>query len=351
MYLSCKMRRYARLLSFLSFALALLSAPSITAKQLCESVYLKRPVELRALSQIPRLRLMTYNLENFSYDRLDPAKVQKAKAIGGIIRSERPDVIVLQEISNRESLQNFNREELGGRYRVIFIEGGRDNAQHLSFLIKKSLDLRYELRSHRSEMWFDPVQKIEEPLFKRDFPALILLEPGATAYRPAMIIFGNHGKSMKDRPGDPESAILRAAQVEGMQNIAWRYRNEFGPEVPMIIAGDFNINLAQKKLISPLRKIFEDAFNFNPVPRDSSERVTHTYHGRGQLDTVELDAFFVTRTLRHHIKSVRVFRYRDQEGNLLPLAETREERDLQPSDHFPVILDISSAPVLASSAP
>jgi endonuclease/exonuclease/phosphatase family metal-dependent hydrolase len=292
---------------------------------------------------------MTFNLENFSFKRTHKGlPTKKVQDIASIILDQRPDVIILQEVYSKEAIGDFAMTMLHDRYRVEYIEG-KGAVHHITFLIKKSLHIRYEIRSHLGETWYDPTLRKEVALFSRDFPALILWLPESKV-RPALIVFGNHGKSMIDRRGDPDSILLRTAQIHRMHKIASEMREEFGRHVPMVIAGDFNANLTNSSIIHPLRKAFEDAFNLSPVPKEYYDRVTYTYHGFDDLIAAPFDAFFVNKTLRDHIWSVRVYRYRDKEGNLKPLPSSVKERLLQPSDHFPVILDIRAEPLLKSAS-
>jgi endonuclease/exonuclease/phosphatase family metal-dependent hydrolase len=332
------------------FLLGLLFCPlgfSVTTLR-CEFIYTKR-IGVKSLSELNRIRLMTFNLENFSFKRTeDGLPTKKVQDIANIILDQRPDVIILQEVHTKEAIGDFVMTMLQDRYRVEYIEGEKGTSHHITFLIKKSLHVRYEIRSHMGEKWFDPTLGEEVELFSRDFPALILWAPEKSV-RPSLIVFGNHGKSMNDRPGDPDSALLRGAQILRMQKIAKEMREEFGRHVPMVIAGDFNSNLTDSSVIHPLRKIFEDAFDLSPVPREYYERVTHTYHGAHEVELAPLDAFFVNKPLRDHVLSIRVYRYRDKEGNLIPLPSSLEERLLQPSDHFPVILDIEAEPLIRAA--
>jgi len=316
----------------------------------CEFVYTKK-IGIKSLAELSRLRLMTFNLENFSFKKKeDGSSSKKSLDIAKIILDQRPDVIVLQEVHTKEDIGDFAMTMLHDRYRVEYIEGKKDTPHHITFLIKKSLYVRYEIRSHLGEKWLDPTQQKEVELFFRDFPALILW-PGESFGRPAMIVFGNHGKSMIDRPGDPDSMLIRSAQIFRMQKIARDLREEFGRHVPMVIAGDFNANLADSNIIHPLRTVFEDAFDLSPAPKHYYDRVTHTFHGQDQIMAAPLDAFFVNKSLREFIWSIRVYRYRDREGNLIPLPSTAEERLHQPSDHFPVIVDIATEPLHRSAWP
>lgn len=318
----------------------------------CENLYVPKGT-VRSLFELDRLRLMTFNLENFTFQRDELGEpTKKMLEISKIILDQRPDVIVLQEVSGKDSISEFNMMLLQDRYRIEYIEGHRDTAHHITFLVKKSLSIRYQVRSHINEKWVDPVSNKEGYLFARDYPALIIW-PAERFDRPALIVFGNHGKSMIDRPGDPDSVLMRTAQIFRMQKIADDMRKEFGRHVPMVIAGDFNADLTNSTVIHPLRKVFEDAFNLSPIPKEFDDRVTHTYHayrGNPAALAAPLDAFFVNKSLRDYIRSVRVYRYRDKEGNTLPLPRSAEERLQQPSDHFPVILDIGAEPLMRSAS-
>ncbi|MNL69615.1 hypothetical protein D3C87_1944970 [compost metagenome] len=95
--------------------------------------------------------------------------------------------------------------------------------------------------------------------------------------------------------------------------------------------------------------MFKDAFDFSPTVRDLFDRYTHTFHPHNApMQATALDAVFVNGRLKEAIKSARVFHYRDELGLEKPLPTNSVERSENPSDHFPIIVDIDVQPLLGS---
>src|SRR5262249_49794479 len=142
---------------------------------------------------------------------------EKVVEIANVIKEIAPDVIVLQEVEGRESIEKFNKEYLGGKYRV-FIERGNDGRGiDVAMLVAADLDVDIKYETHKDATWHDPVENRDELVFSRDLPALIIYEKGAQI--PAAVILGHHGKSKRDRPGDPESNVMRKGQVAKVNEI------------------------------------------------------------------------------------------------------------------------------------
>ncbi|MCR4296118.1 MAG: hypothetical protein NUW21_11340, partial [Elusimicrobia bacterium] len=219
------------------------------------AAYAAAPV--RPLASIKELKVGAYNVLNLFEnvgkhvpDPENPGKLKKIsearpkqesslRAQGRIILENDLDVVTLAEVENIAALRDFNERYLEGRYDVRLIEGNDERGIDVAFLVKKDLPFLVEQRSHKDETWLDPVLGGgPRPLFSRDLTALVVRAPGRAA--PLFVMFGTHYKSKRDRDGDPQSNILRAAQVERSAGIIARYRAEFGADVPVMLAGDFN---------------------------------------------------------------------------------------------------------------
>ena len=338
------------LLGFLALILVFIGAPLAASAQapLCSRIF-ATDIKVRELNELARLRVMTYNLENFNYnvrklDR-DPRAQEKYENIAEVILDQRPEVLVLQEVHSKKSLEDFNSDLLQDRYEVFVVSGNESGGMNLAFMLKRDLNLKTEIKSHKDQEWYDPAQKEVDYLFDRDFPALILREGNKD--HPALIVFAHHGKSMMDRPGDPKSVKMRTEQIRRMEEILIKFSETYGKETPTIVAGDFNTDVLRSSEISSLKNVFRDVFDFSPIVRDLFDRYTHTFHPHlGPTQATALDAIFVNGTLRDSIKSARVFHYRDEMGFEKPLPTSSAERAENPSDHFPIIVDIDVQPLL-----
>lgn len=343
------MGTFQRLKVILILILSLFIAEaSLASAAQCSDLFTQIRVT-RYLRDLPRLRLMTYNLENF-YIEPGGSKVQlkspeKVQGVAEVVLDQRPDILIVQEVQSQSALETFNRDFLKERYETYLIEGNDGRGINVGFLVKKDLAVSVELQSHKDFKWIDPVKNVEEVIFSRDLPALIIRETESS--RPSLVIFGNHGKSKRDRPGDPESLKLRTAQIEAIAYITQAYKQRFGEDTPIVVAGDFNTNVGNGPELRPLRADFVDAFDVSPTERNGLDRSTHTFHPRGkQVQAHEMDAFFLNEMLVDAVKSARVYRYRDRNGIEKPLPETYDLRAENPSDHFPVVVDIALDPLL-----
>jgi len=329
----------------------------------CAALYvLPNAAGLRTLSQMPELRLMTYNVENLfvhqgQYERTSAIDMHKksephekspeaVQEIANIIHEEHPDLLVLEEVEGDGALTSLNSEYLNNDYKTFMLPGNDVRGIQIGFMLKADLDLQVDLESHKDIMWMDPVDQKEVPLFSRDLPALIVRQKGALA--PSLIVLGNHAKSKRNRPGDHESNILRTAQFQGIAEIIRGYQQKFGDKIPIILAGDFNTNVQKSAELAPIRNILQDSFDLTEAPINNLDRVTHTFHPfHGPREAQQMDAVMVNAPLAAAIAGIHVYRYKDAQGKMKPLPATFQDRAKNPSDHFPVIVDISVAPLLA----
>lgn len=321
------------------------------------------PPATRALSAVKKLRVGTYNVLNLfqkvgkyerqadgtmrqtsgRVDKEEASRHAQAKAI----LEEDLDVVVLQEVENITALEDFNREHLGGAYRAFLIEGNDERGIDVAFLIKKDLPFDVEQRSRKGETWKDPALGGREvPLFSRDLTSLVIRAPGRE--EPLAVLFGTHMKSKRDRPGDPESGLQRAAQAKRTAEILAETKAEFGPGVPVLIAGDFNGDLASAP---ELRAIFEagfvDGFDAAPSKTSREDRVTHTYHPQGgAAQAHQMDGVVIDKAWARLVKSARAHRYKDASGKDKPVPRTYDERSRNPSDHFPVVVELDFAAII-----
>lgn len=320
----------------------------------------------RRLSDIRSLRVGTYNVLNlFSSvgqhvpDPETPGKLKKVsdakpkedwslRAQGQVILENRLDVVTLEEVEDIAALRDFNERFLEGKYDVYLIEGNDERGIDIGFLVKKDLPFVVEQRSHKDETWVDPVfGGGPTKLFSRDFTALVVrAEPGG---KPLFLQFGTHFKSKRDRDGkDPESRVMRGAQVARAAEIVGRYRAEFGQDVPILLSGDFNGEVPNEPEFKPLFEAagLTDAFDATPNPPSDRDRVTHTFHPRGGASHYgQMDAVLVSKGLRGAVTNAMVYRYKNDDGSARDVPHTYEEREKNPSDHFPVVVTLDFAPI------
>ena len=369
------MRSMTRLFALFAFSILTINSVATTAgaAQACQDIF-SQPKQLdpasnfdkrnvrpifgakRDLSEVSQLKIMAYNMENFflglgRFKGMTDAEFKKAtdsekvtparqQAIADVILENKPDFIVVEEVEGLETIQTFSDKYLGGRYEAKLIEGNDERGIQVGFLVIKDLPLDVKLETHKDMTWVDPNDNKKGPVFSRDAPALIVSRKGSTD--PLFIFIGNHAKSQRDRTDDPGSHILRAAQFEAIGKIIDGYQSQYGKDVNVMVGGDFNIDvrgapemvpLNQRNMIDPF-----DAFGIKGL-----DRMTHTFHPRGGRSSFhQLDAILVTPSLKESLSSIVAYRYKDAAGNAKPLPQTYDERSQNPSDHFPLILTITT---------
>lgn len=326
-----------------------------------------RAAHVRPLDSIQELKLMTYNVLNLrqnvgryeylpdgSYRQVlppEPIDAIQTEGIARVIREENPDAILFQEIEGGlDTLEKFNQDFLKQSYSPYLIGGNDERGIHIGIMLKKDLPLSVELQTHRDLTWIDPLaqEKGPRPVFSRDIPAVLLrTEKQSQDSQPLLILLGNHGKSKRPRPGDPDSVRLRSAQYEAAAGIINGYKEKFGKNTRIVLGGDFNTSIDSPELAPLYRGAgMKEAFTLLDNPPPVSERVTHTFHPRdGPTDYNQIDGFLLSPGIQDEVKNVRVYRYKDANGKELPIPSTYEARGKNPSDHFPVVmtLDFQSA--------
>ncbi|MCR4296549.1 MAG: LOG family protein, partial [Elusimicrobia bacterium] len=99
------------------------------------------------------------------------------------------------------------------------------------------------------------------------------------------------------------------------------------------------------------RPLFEaagliDGFDAVANPPSAEDRITHTYHPRaGAAHRGQMDAVLVSKSLRGAVRKAEAYRYKNPDGSARPIPRTYEERSLNPSDHFPVIVTLDFVPI------
>ncbi|MFM8269833.1 MAG: endonuclease/exonuclease/phosphatase family protein [Pseudomonadota bacterium] len=331
-----------------------------------EENFLKHSHPKKPLESIGSLRVGTYNLLNlfekkgkihgagpkelftiFPEGRRPMEEALKSlenlKAQAKVIINNQYDVLAVVEVENLIALSAFSEQFLDGEYDSYLIEGNDPRGIDVGFLVRSSIPLEVEQRSHREETWNDPTldgKKVR--LFSRDLPSLIFRTSKNS--KPAMIYFGTHFKSKRDRPNDPESRILRQAQVERASEIVKAYEKEFGTNVPLFLSGDFNGEIAREKEFVSLNRVasLTDSFDVVSPPLNEKERITHSYFPKdGRPKWAQLDAVLANQAGTKFVNDAKVPHYHDENGNEIPVPQSYDElKKSQPSDHYPVHVEL-----------
>jgi len=267
------------------------------------------------------------------------------------------DIVCLNEVGGHESMSNFARYFLGGKYEAHLIEGNSDRGIDVGYLIRKGLPLRAELRSHKNRpLGFlypheqqtnlfeveTPEKSPKSHYFSRDCAELRLYRNGSDV-KPACVILLVHLKSKLDPDGiDPEGRERRRAELNTLVNIYSEIRQEFNPPVPVIVTGDFNGCARRDQLSDEFAQLNSTDLQtvVEIVGISGDEAATQIQFGRnGSAKCLQMDFIFVSPELKPHLlaEGVEIFRYHSDLKVPLPLPKTLEQRTYMPSDHYPVV--------------
>lgn len=314
----------------------------------------------RKAEELIHLNIGTYNVLNLEFSPgryLDDVKTgqrkwvperldknpEDTKRIADIILGEKLDLVVLQEVEGLEAIKLFNKNYLDDHFEIFLHKGNDTRGIEIAILVKKDLPFKVKFTTNQSLEWSNKISKKTENIFSRDLPALhIWKQASSGADPPEYIILGNHLKSQRDRAGDPRSVSVRTKQAEEISNIVRKYEQMY-PDTPVIVGGDFNSDIHSGKEFTSLFEdnLLTDSFDLLGKEMSKEQRYTHTFHPRGaQTVNTQLDGILVNKAGQNLIKDAKVYRYKDKAGSVLPLPKTYSDRELNPSDHFPIIVQM-----------
>lgn len=267
------------------------------------------------------------------------------------------DIVCLNEVGGEESLRNFAKFFLQGRYLPYLIEGNSDRGIDIGYLVHKDFAGKVELRTHKNRplqwlypheretnMYFEgmaPDRQIKTHYFSRDCAELRVFN--GTDPRPQLIVMLVHLKSKLDPDGiDPEGRGRREAEVKTMVEIYRELRAEFSPPVPVALAGDFNGCARKAELAAEFAELGKTDLEsvLDITGKEGEAAATQLQFNRsGQIHCLQIDFIFVSPELKEHLipEGVEVYRYRSDLKVPLPLPKTLDQRLYLPSDHYPVV--------------
>ncbi len=321
-------------------------------------------------AKIEELRIGTFNVQDYFSEtgrlspesraegrynlrRIRPKRWYQVERVGKHIEKHDLDIFVLEEVAGLQEGIELNEKHLGGRYDLHMIEGNDGRSLNILFGVKKDLPVEAELRSHKEETWTDPTLPPNagpQKLFSRDLPALIVrLQGTPIVEKPLMVLFGTHYKSRRDRPNDPESRLWADEQIARSARIIAEYRERFGQDINIVVAGDFNNDLNQGEAgatpgHNEFGPLYDDAGLINSFELGKglpvSDRVTHIYFPPKNQppERHQMDGLLVSESLAEHVIQTIIPPYIDRAGNPYPLPRSFKMRSAQPSDHFMVFM-------------
>lgn len=321
---------------------------------------------------IKKFRCMQFNLENFfifidkelpnhwpdisedlwqtlTHSTVKLKSLKKIKKISCLINEQNPDIMILNEVGGKESLENFNRLFLNENYKVELIEGNSDRGIDIGYLIKKDLNLNFLLISHKERPLnfiypHEDVNIKKTHYFSRDVAELRIFNK-LQDQSPCMVILAVHLKSKLDRDGiDPEGRSRRQAELKTLLEIYKEVKRETRDQVPILIGGDFNGIAHSKKCEIEFTPIYSetdlnDVMELMDVPEEN--RYTQIiFNSLNQAHRVQIDYFFIDKKYKKLIHSAYTHRFKDEGGIEIMPPIKLEQRLSLPSDHYPIVCDL-----------
>jgi len=282
-----------------------------------------------------RLKVVTLNLQMLVKDPTGvtdyTTKSERERdGIGELMRSERPDLILVQEVSDEETLQRFSDEQFSGTYEAVVLRPYQSERMSVGVLIKKSLPFDVGVQGYERMHWnWDGTRA---PVFHHDLLTVSLYKKGTQdREHPLLSIVNLHNKApTTSRERDPNSIRFRRAQIEATQEVVERYKREYGPHLPTLVGGDFNGELRLDRVQKGTYEFGAFLTNrFELLLKNSApEEATAFSRGRGN----QFDGFWMSASLKRWGAVLRsgVLRYFDSKN--------------PPSDHRPVfaVVDMTS---------
>ncbi len=276
--------------------------------------------------------------------QVKPADIKPEKARQGVAKAILGmdlDVAVLQEVEVNAA-EEFCATDLGGKYTAVTIRGNDGRGIDVVAIVKKGSPLEFTYNSHKNEPFNDPMYPNHPKLFSRDVVALEARLPGHA--KPLFVMLGLHGKSKRtDSQADPESTHFREAQGDRLADIAQMYTDKYN--APVIIGGDFNDGPNTSPAYHAIRDMgFKDSLDVTKgakIPLGDKRRTTHTYHPRGgRTEYSQLDALMMSPNAQDLVMDSQIYNYVDDRGRPMPIPDTFQQREKQPSDHRPVFMTL-----------
>lgn len=283
--------------------------------------------------------------------------LNKLKELAKCFKEIDADLILLCEVGGAESLKNFNDLFLENKYSTALVEGNSDRNIDVGFLVKKNLPFYFDLTTnkHRSINFnYESERALKnQPDHKlsRDCAELKLFQRETD--KPFLNVLLTHLKSRLDpEKKDTNGFFRRQAELKTVVDIA----NEVyarNPNVPLILAGDFNGQACLKNTDEEFKYLYEktnlsDVLELSGVPEDKRATFTQVRNGsRGEGR--QIDFCFLTPKAAQYLDktSTSVYRYKDGYGFALDLPTTLEKKLELPSDHYPILFKLQQVPFKA----
>lgn len=326
-----------------------------------ENLFLLSDQKLKA----EHLKLDQHAWSKLSTSVYENKPLAKLFALQNLVKEVDPDILLLCEVGGSESLQNFNSLFLEDRYSPALIEGNSDRNIDIGFLVRKNIGFYFDIITNKNKLlnFLYPHErqsaetgygsKVAKSLpshkFSRDAAELHLFAQDRE--KPFLIFLLTHLKSRLDPDGiDPQGFERRQAELNTLLEVYSDLEKKFHGEVPIVVAGDFNGNASRVKTDPEFAAIYqrtslEDVCTLAKISPDKT--ATFYQVGRQSTEGKQLDYCFLSEKTQSYLvpDSVHIYRYKGPRGLVLDAPNSIEEKMSLPSDHYPVIFELTGVPV------
>ncbi|MGZ3774831.1 MAG: endonuclease/exonuclease/phosphatase family protein [Pseudobdellovibrionaceae bacterium] len=311
--------------------------------------------ELANLSEVQWQKLSTSVYENKS--------LKKTQEIAKALKEINADIIMFCEVGGFESLKNFSTYFMDGAYSPCLVEGNSERNIDVGFLVRKNLLFYFDLQSnknrpinylypHERESLLKgyPVKGGKLPpgshKFSRDVAELRLFTQDKE--KPFLIILLAHLKSRLDPERiDPNGFERRQAELRTLLEI-YKELEIVHPDLPIIIAGDFNGNASQLNTDEEFKEIYsttslKDILEVSDTPVEKRATFYQVRNG-SRSEGRQIDFAFLSPSAQLLIKdsSAYVHRYKDERGFERDTPRSMDAKLSLPSDHYPLVFEIEN---------
>ncbi len=309
-----------------------------------------------------------WQLLSTSKEPLKP--LSKIRQISSIITETDPDLVCLTEVGGQKALELFATFFLDSRYQPFLIDAASERGIQNGFLLKSHAGWKARIESHRDwpvpftyphedEPEAYPIEAAAAPyhalglpqerVMSRDMPALIISRDKRGS-KPLLIVLLVHLKSGFDQVGiDPAGRVRRSAELKAVLRLYQKLQSEH--KAPIIVAGDFNGEAGRLRTADEFLPLYaetdlEDVLELAEKP--AHERLSQFTFIRTGLIAQQLDYIFLPKVLQSKLSDAYVYRYKfASEGgesgaeNEMMFPFSYRDRNLLPSDHYPVVASLN----------
>ena len=267
-----------------------------------------------------------------SGSRTRPKSERSLAALAESLDRMDADVVTLQELSSRETLENhlLSRRDLAEKYpHIAYVRGNDERGIQIGVISKYPLT---EVVTHK-DTTFPFLDGSGDGKFSRDFLRVdVNLDEDPEA---ELTVYNTHSKSRRPAdPGEVNADVRRASEAAAMREIAEREMSSY-PSRLFVLTGDFNDNTDDESLQHILNPEEGEAWldSLDHLPADERNTWPANPTRRGRFDPEQFDHIIYPERFDDQLVSSSPIRYEQSLD-----SDTRWVSSAA-SDHLPVVAE------------